>query len=437
MVDQDNEPEEILVYTSVITERLSYVVEIILPGAVLTTSKETFLNTSGPRIAYSTNKEFPEVFQIIPHGLLAEQGVNYYVTDIFEWESFKVFFATGGDIPFDIFSASFYLLSRYEEYLPHKKDAYQRYAHTSSIAYREGFLQQPLVNLWKKALSRMLKNKYPLYRENVSEFRFIPTYDIDIAFAYKHKPIWNNLAAFFHAFLMGRFDEVMEMGNVFSGRKKDPFDNYKWLDTLHEKFQLTPIYFLLTIIKRGKYDKNLPAKSRALQLLYSIIANRYECGLHPSWQSSNEPWLIGKELLALEKIIRRKVILSRNHYLRISLPHTYRQLIAAGVKDDYSMGYGSINGFRASMASPFRWYDLEKESITELTLHPFCFMDANAIFQQGLTAEQAGEELQFLCDSVRKINGECITIFHNHFLTLQPEWQPWREMYTSFLDKNQ
>lgn len=437
MVDQDSEPaNKLLVYTSAITTRLSYVLEIILPGAVLTNSMETFLNATGPRIAYSANKVSKDAFQIMPHGLLTEKGISQTDTDIFEWKGHKVFFATGGDLPFDIFAASFYLLSRYEEYLPHEKDAYGRYAHTSSIAYREGFLQKPLVNQWKKALCDILKSKYPQYTQTMPGFRFTPTYDIDIAFAYKHKPIWKNLAAFFHALLMGRFEEVMEMGNVFTGKKTDPFDVYEWLDTLHEKHQLKPVYFLLTLIKRGTNDKNLPAKSRLLQQLYSSIASHYACGLHPSWASSSESRLIEKEKTALEKIIRRKITLSRSHYLLFSLPQTYRQLMEAGIRDEYSMGYGSINGFRASMASPFPWYDLEREVITDLTLHPFCFMDTNAIFQQGLTAAQAYEELQFFYESVKTVNGECITIFHNHFLTEQPACQSWREMYASLLDKN-
>jgi hypothetical protein len=100
------------------------------------------------------------------------------------------------------------------------------------------------------------------------------------------------------------------------------------------------------------------------------------------------------------------------------------------------MGYGSINGFRASFTNPFYWYDLMQEKQTELLLHPFCYMEANSYFEQKLTVENAGNELRTYYEVVKKVNGQLITIFHNHFLTEEPQWLPWRKMYEEFLQEN-
>ena len=135
-------------------------------------------------------------------------------------------------------------------------------------------------------------------------------------------------------------------------------------------------------------------------------------------------------------MIQKPIVLSRNHYLRFTIPHTYRRLIDAGITDDYSMAYGGVNGFRASYALPYRWYDLEKETVTNLVVHPFCFMEATSFFNQGFTAAQAGEEMQYYYDAVKSVNGEFITLFHNHFLTEQVEWVEWRGMYERFLERN-
>jgi hypothetical protein len=162
----------------------------------------------------------------------------------------------------------------------------------------------------------------------------------------------------------------------------------------------------------------------------------YTTGIHPSWQSGTDEWLLEKEIETLQTITGNPVKFSRNHYLRFTVPHTCRRLIAAGITDDHSMAYGAINGFRASYALPYRWYDLERECMTPLTIHPFCFMEASSFFEQGYGASQAGEELQYYHDTVKNVSGELITLFHNHFLTEQAEWIAWREMYEAFLAKN-
>jgi hypothetical protein len=61
-------------------------------------------------------------------------------------------------------------------------------------------------------------------------------------------------------------------------------------------------------------------------------------------------------------------------------------------------------------------------------------MDANAIFEQQLTPEKAAHELQQYYTLVKEVNGKLITIFHNHFLTEEEEWLPWRKMYEVFLN---
>ena len=101
------------------------------------------------------------------------------------------------------------------------------------------------------------------------------------------------------------------------------------------------------------------AGSKPLQRLYQQLSAKNNCGLHASWQSGTTEGLLLKEKRKLEGITGKSICISRNHYLRMKLPTTYRKLIAAGIHDDYSMAYGSINGFRASYTLPYRWYDLE------------------------------------------------------------------------------
>jgi hypothetical protein len=126
---------------------------------------------------------------------------------------------------------------------------------------------------------------------------------------------------------------------------------------------------------------------------------------------------------------------SRQHFIRFTLPETFRQLIDAGIKEDFSMGYGSINGFRASVASPFYWYDLEKEQTTHLLLHPFCYMEANSFYEQKQNPEQALQEMLQYYSEVKKAKGTLITIWHNTFLGTDEKFKGWREVYKIFFNE--
>ena len=409
-----------LIYSEKITARLQYIAEVFFEDVRVTSSIAEFSASGGIKINYSNKKFSEEEFHIVPSGLLFEGGIKKQNIHCTEWNGLKIFFQANGDIPFDIFSASFYLLSRYEEYLPHKKDSYGRFSHEKSLAFRENFLHLPLVNLWIREFYGLLIKKFPAFVKPHSSFSFLPTYDIDIAYSVKGRGL------------------LKKVYNLFKekSRGKDRFDIYGWLDELHLKHQLSPMYFFLLAKRRSKYDKNLSPKSSALKNLVRNLSSKYVVGIHPSWQSYHDEQLFNDERLHLQKISGRNITSSRQHYIKFTLPYTFRSLIEAGINNDYSMGYGSINGFRASFTSPFYWYDLMQEKKTELLLHPFCYMEANSYFEQTLTAEEAAKELQSYYHVVKKVNGHFITIFHNHFLTEERQWLPWRKMYEEFLQKN-
>jgi hypothetical protein len=162
-------------------------------------------------------------------------------------------------------------------------------------------------------------------------------------------------------------------------------------------------------------------------------SDRYSIGIHPSWQSGDDPEKLKIEILKLGHIAGKQISSSRQHYIRFTLPKTYRQLIDLGIESDFSMGYGSINGFRASVTSPFFWYDLEREEQTKLLLYPFCFMEANSFYEQKYSAQKAFEELKYYFDIVRSVNGTLITIWHNSFLGTAKKFKGWREVYEQFI----
>jgi hypothetical protein len=429
-----------LLYSLSVTPRLKYICDFIggeLTAAAIevTSVKEEYQNYAGPKINYTADSIPGDLFWLPPHTLLSEKGITRQRIDCTEDNGYPCFFKTGGDFPFDIFAAVFYLLSRYEEYLPHQKDIYSRYAHENSLAFQHQFLDKPVINIWLRLFKKGITEKYPSVVFRHARFSFIPTYDIDEAYSYRHKEWWRSAGAAIRDLLNGKWNKFLLRRKVLNNKTLDPFDSYGRIDNLHRPYALMPRYFFLVSAKTGKYDRNILPSKTAMQVLIKQHADKYITGVHPSWQSGDEPGLIKKEIGTIEHITKQKIILSRQHFIRLSLPQTYRLLIEAGIKEDYSMGYGSINGFRASTASPFFWYDLEKEEQTYLQVFPFCYMDANSFYEQKYTPTQALEEMRKFYKEVKAVDAMLITIWHNTFLGTDDKFEGWREAYETFVNE--
>ncbi len=429
-----------IIYAANITSRLKYAADFIgaelqVPPLDYTTDTDIYKSYDGPKINYSAERIDENELWIQPHSLLFETGIKEQTITCAVWKECTIFFKTGGDLPFDVFAAIFYLLTRYEEYLPHVKDEYGRYDYKNSIAHKAGFLNQPLINKWVDELRHMLKASFSNSQFPTSQFTFLPTYDIDEAYAYKHKSWFRRTGAAIKDLLTGRWNSFSLRRKVLSNQISDPYDTYSWMDELHRKYKLQPVYFFLVAEKNGKYDKNILPAEPALQSLIKDLASRYPVGVHPSWQSGDMPAILRSEKEIIEEASGFTVTASRQHYIRFALPDTFRWLITAGIMADFSMGYGSINGFRASVASPYYWYDLEREEETRLQLFPFCYMDANSFYEQKQTAEEALTEMCYYYEQVKNVNGLLSMIWHNNFFGTDKRFAGWKEAYEQAVTK--
>jgi hypothetical protein len=233
--------------------------------------------------------------------------------------------------------------------------------------------------------------------------------------------------------LKGQFREIKERISAVHGSGTDPYDAYDWMSSLHERFQLSPLYFFLVASKQGIHDKNPRLQSQLFRRLIKNISDKYKTGLHPSWYSGDHEESLAAEKAWLQSITGKPIHSSRQHFLRFYVPVTFQRLLGAGIMHDYSMGYNAVNGFRASIASSFYWYDLEREQSTALKIHPFCFMDATSFYYQHSSPQQALEELIHYYTTIQSVRGTMITLWHNNFLGTDPEFSGWRETYERFI----
>ena len=428
----------LLVYSASNGPRLQYIInffsqELFDSPIRITTSEREYLKFDGPKLNYSLRDLYADEFVIYPVPLLFETGIREQKINCFDYSYSKAFFETGGDIPFDIFAATFYLLTRYEEYLPHEKDEYGRFSHTSSLAFRAGFMHIPVVNMWIQEFKAALNIHFPELQFKGRHFENVITYDIDIAYSYLCKGWIRNIGGTLRSLWKGEWSLILERWRVLSGLRKDPYDCYEWLDALHLYCRLKPYYFFLVPKNNSTYDKNVSTSSKRFQELVEYYCATYNVGIHPSWQSGDDHSLLKEELEWLEVVGGKDIIASRQHYIRFTLPDTYQRLVAAGIRKDFSMGYGTVNGFRASVCTYFKWYDLEKDHATPLIVYPFCFMDANSYYEEKHTPSQAFDELMLYYNAVKRVNGMLITIWHNSLLGTDRNTAGWSRMFEIFM----
>ena len=368
-----------------------------------------------PILNYS-DKDIPGSVTIKPSGLLSQTGIVEQIIKMDKYEGLPVFFTVeGGDLPFDPFAMAFYLVSRYEEYLPFKADRHGRFPHTECLAFEEGFLHTPLVDEIAQKLKLLLQERYPELKFKEKRYHFVPTIDVDIAFAHLGKGFVRTWGAVVKLLLKGNFSEMGKRCQTMRGKGKDPFDNFDMLIAQFSGHQPDPVFFILAG-EPGPFDRNLSLKNKKFASLVRRLSAKAEIGVHPSYGAGNELGKIKKEISGIEEVTAKKITRSRQHFVKMSFPETYESLIEAGITDDYSMGYASMSGFRAGIANPFRFYNLKEEEETSLLIHPFMFMDTTLSDYMKLDPSEYKDAVLPLIDAVKSVSGELIGIWHNYAL---------------------
>jgi hypothetical protein len=421
------------IYSNELTNRLDYIVRLVFETILgetveFHTDETSYANKTGIKINYS-EKDNLDGLRLKPHQLLFQKQLQPQPIEVLEWESMKVFFKVENSfLPFDIFAASFYLVTRYEEYLPGKRDRHNRFLSRNSLACQHHFLEKPLVNCWALKMAAIIEANNEGFTFRKNKFTYIPTFDIDNAWAFKNKGLFRNLGSAIKDLFAGRLKSVAKRLSVLFSFKKDPYDTYDFIHNLVKNNNLNPIFFIL-INKKGKHDRSLSFKNKSFQWLIRSLSKWSEIGIHPSYNSDKNEKQLRNEVSRLKKIVEQDVVASRQHFLKITFPWTYRRLIENGIGTDYSMGFASRPGFRASICTPHYFYDLLENKTTLLKIVPFQVMDQTLLSYRNMTATDALRKIKTLITETAAVGGTFVSLWHNESLCDEGEWKGWKQVY--------
>ena len=421
----------ILVYTPIITRRIEYIFKHIFINIIgikvsFTAKIDEFVSFEGPKFSYAP-KRLSNEFHIKSTQILLEQGFSDIDIEVKKWDETKCFFYNEkGSIPFDIFGASFYLISRYEEYLPHLKDDYGRFSFEESIAYKNDFLDEPTVDIWAYKLKEALSTFFPNIIFKNRKYKLKTIIDVPSVFYYKNEGFLRTISGVFTDLVRLKPKNIYSRFLVICRLQKDPYDTFKWIINKQKKSSSKFLFFFL-VGKFSTYDKNISLVKQSFVNIIKFVSDYSRVGLKLSFFALNNIDVLKKEKLDIESITNRDLMISRNSFSKINLPTNYRDLIKLNIKEDYTMGYVNKIGFRASTCSPFLFYDIDNEMQTPLLVNPYNFMDYSLLQINSFLDKK--EKVIEMINKVKNVNGTFTSVFHNHTFSNEKRWHRFKEIF--------
>ena len=429
----------VLVYTHQITPRLTYIFKHIFENMLgvsigFTKTIETFVAHSGPKFSY-TKKQLGNEYFIPAHTLLYEQGVKLQTLDVESLDGFPIFFKTQVDsfFSFDIFAASFFLLSRYEEALPHIKTPQGFFDPAQSIAGQYGFLELPVVDLWVKHLQKNLTVAFPeFFNTNDEKKKSIKNVLIEVLvpFRYKHRSLLVSLSDFFKSLWTFDLLQLFEQLAVLFRIKEDPFNTFNTWKSFFKSSTVSPkIFFLFS--ESSSFQSTVSIFNLSYQKIIKTMSDLFSLGLLVSVKSQ----LKASDFLELEKNNFESLTHKPISDIRMSseiqnLNTVYESLVVQEFNSDYSMGYQKTFGFRAGTATPFYFYSLSSEFQLPLKIIPIITTEMGL---KIMSPEEAFQLLNDIHENLPLSSSSLTIVISNRFFSPIDENKSWLQEFKNYI----
>ena len=172
------------VYAPLISPRIKYIFNFMFTGVLgleleYPKSLAEFVRAEGPKLCYGKSPAGNALF-FKSAGLLTEHSIKRQKIKTTTFGENQVPFAVeGSTLPFDPFAASFYFLSRYEEYLPFDDRKGKGFRPKLSLQHKLGLLETPVIDEWAIILKNILYHHFPLLKFPRRDFSFKVAYSLN------------------------------------------------------------------------------------------------------------------------------------------------------------------------------------------------------------------------------------------------------------------
>ncbi|WP_434290100.1 polysaccharide deacetylase family protein [Clostridium botulinum] len=378
---------------------------------------------SMPRLPLKKYKDFPVIYCANEDEPYVINNGNNIITNI------------------DIVQSIFFMLTRYEEVLlwdEVEKDIYGRFPAKESLAYKEGFLNLPIVNeyiewLWQWIDSFNLGDK----RRNLwgkYDFAACLTHDVDMPFKYIY-PLKKDIQNLKVKKASLAYRDIFLHALSAIDYKKDPFYTFDYIRKIEKKYNFTSSFYFMTGGTSNYENFYSIDDERVLHLMDILYSQNCEVGYHYSFNSYNDFSQRKKEKDLLDKHIPDKIYGGRNHYLRFKAPESWRISEKIGILYDTTLSYADYDGFRCGIAMPFKPFDISENRELDIYEIPLIVMEGTLKDRKymNLNIKDAINEIKGKIDTVRKYKGVFTFLWHNSSFDKE-NWNEWKTVFENTME---
>lgn len=354
-------------------------------------------------------------------------------------------FALRGDtgvLGLDVFGSAFFMLSRYEEAVVDQRDRHDRFPATASIAWREGFLERPLVDEYTEILWAAMLRLWPQLERKARQFKAVVTCDVDHPYHAGARSFPRMLKRMVGETLRTRSmpGAIRPLRNYLGSRNgnwsNDPYYyTVDWMMGVNEKRGNRIAFYFIPEVTDIVMDDTCSIYDDAVKAMMMRIARRgHEIGIHPGYHTYRNKNRVVSGLHRLQRVleeleISQQIAGGRHHYLRWST-HTPAIWDAAGLDYDSTLSYADCAGFRCGTSHEYPMFDLHGRLPLRVRQRPLICMEASVTDYMGYgLTEAALEKMKALKRSVQAFNGCFTLLWHNSYF----ENEVAREMYCDII----
>lgn len=416
----------LIIFSHILTPRIKYIFNFIFKDILkaeveFTGNSQYFLQSDQLKISYGELPIGDELFFKSTPLLFSNKLEEIKLKTISFGEYQVPFPVEESALPFDVFAASFFIVSRYEEYL-HQQKTEEEFKPSKSFQHKWRVLDKPIIDEWALMIRSIIKKKHPAFKFHEKKFEQQPTIHFDIqpsvpkGFIKQTKFVFSALFKKENNYLSAQFDRLTGVG----------INNEQVLQEVNKitaTQKNSPLFFAgfpevpMDYIKINGVSKNLADRSLGL--------------LRPCASDKQKMAEIKEGLVKLKKIHPAAIPLTSQQLEVLKFPICYLNILNSGITSDYSMGYNDVPGFRAGTCTPFNWYDLQLEKVTPLLVNSYCLTD---YILQYLNTGLATKTLHQYIDAVKVVNGTFYNSWSLKSLSDHPKYKKLRTLFIEMLN---